>query len=73
MEPKTTSREAEILQAEIDRLHEQMTAKHDEIERLKDENRQLWADRQAAREFAASLQTKVDHLTDELRQWRGDR
>jgi len=69
MEPKTTSREAEILQAEIDRLHEQLTAKHDEIERLKDENRQLWADRQAAREFAASLEAEVHHLNYESKRW----
>ena len=69
MSTATTSREAEILQAEIDRLHEQLTAKHDEVERLKDENRQLWAGRQAAREWAASLQAKVDHLTDEAKRW----
>jgi predicted nucleic acid-binding Zn-ribbon protein len=69
MSTATTSREAEILQAEIDRLHEQLTAKHDEVERLKDENRQLWADRQAASKRAASLQAKIDHLTDEANRW----
>jgi hypothetical protein len=72
MEFLKARRDAEIREAHIERLHEQLNAKHDEIERLKDEVRQLWADRSAAREWAASLQAKVDHLTDELRQWRGD-
>ena len=72
MEFLKARRDAEIYEAQIEQLHKLLADKHDEIERLKDEVRQLWADRSAARVWAASLEAKVDHLTDELRQWRGD-